>query len=228
MADIKISALPDGGEAVSTDDILVVRAGANRRVRPPLPFGPYADAAALQTAKAAATYPGRHAYVGSAAPYTIYTSNGATWAVGAIGPYATAAALETAFPAATNTGRFASVGSAAPYKLYSSNGAAWVPAVDVAGVLPTAPIQVTASRNIASTDNGLVLECTATATLTVPASLPAGFRCVVIPFGTTSVAFTGTTGNGAATTITRAASSNAAFGIMQRGSNANSYIVDGV
>jgi len=96
------------------------------------------------------------------------------------------------------------------------------------GSTPTPPVQVGSSRPLASTDNGLVLECTATATLTVPAGLPAGFRCVVIPFGTTSVAFTGTTGNGAATTITRAAASNAVFGITQRGSNANSYIVDGV
>ncbi|WP_367847011.1 hypothetical protein [Rhodoferax sp. WC2427] len=94
--------------------------------------------------------------------------------------------------------------------------------------LPTAPVQVGGSRPLASTDNGLVLECMATATLTVPAGLPAGFRCVVIPFGTTSVAFTGTTGNGAATTLTRAASGNFAFGITQRGSNVNSYVVDGV
>lgn len=178
MADIKISALTDGGEALATDDVLVVRAGANRRVRPPVPFGPYADGAALQTAKPAS------------------------------------AAL---------AGRTANIGSVAPYVTWRCNGSAWVDPS-----LPTAPVQVGGSRPLASTDNGLVLECTATATLTVPASLPAGFRCVVIPFGTMSVAFTGTTGNGAGTTITRAAASNAVFGITQRGSSATSYVVDGV
>lgn len=96
-------------------------------------------------------------------------------------------------------------------------------------VPPAPPTQIATSRALAISDNGLVLECTATVTLTVPASLPAGFRCVVIPFGTTSVGFTGAaTGNGSATTITRAADNNSMFGITQRGSNANSYVVDGV
>lgn len=97
------------------------------------PFGPYATPAALETAFPAASNPGRHGFVGSAAPYTVYTSNGAAWAIGALGPYTTAAALETAFPSASNMGRFATVGSAAPYKMYSSNGTAWVLAVDVGG-----------------------------------------------------------------------------------------------
>lgn len=138
--------------------------------------------------------------------------------------HATTAALQTALPAAANLGALALVGSAAPYARYMSNGSAWL---EVPEPNPVA-IQVATSRALTSADNGRVLEATATVTLTVPAGLPAGFRCVVIPSGTTSVAFSGAaTGNGAATTITRAAASNAMFGILQRGSSANSYVIDG-
>ncbi len=107
-------------------------------------------------------------------------------------------------------------------------GVQYLSAVSPVGSSPTAPVQVTESRALTSADHGKVLECTATATLNVPASLPTGFKCVVIPFGTTSVSFTGTTGNGANTTIARSAANNAMFGIVQRGSSATSYVVDGV
>lgn len=134
MGNTTIPALTDGGEALGTDSIPVARGGNDVRVRPPLPFGPYANLAALQTAyPASAALAGRHAYVGSAAPYSVYTCNGAAWSIGSIGPFASTAALQTAYPAATNTGRLASVGAAAPYAIYSSNGSAWVLAVDAAG-----------------------------------------------------------------------------------------------
>ena len=84
MADIKISALTDGGEALATDDVLVVRAGANRRVRPPVPFGPYATLAALIAAKPPTTaLTGRLGYYGSAAPYSFARCDGASWVDGA-------------------------------------------------------------------------------------------------------------------------------------------------
>lgn len=138
--------------------------------------------------------------------------------------HATTTALQTVLPAAANLGALALVGSAAPYTRYMSNGTAWL---EVPEPNPVA-IQVATSRALTSADNGRVLEATATVTLTVPAGLPAGFRCVVVPSGTTSVAFSGAaTGNGAATTITRAAAANAMFGILQRGSSANSYVIDG-
>ena len=87
---------------------------------------------------------------------------------------------------------------------------------------------VAASRALTAADDGCVLECTATVTLTVPVSLPAEFGCGVIPSGTTSVASDGTAlVNGATTTLTRAATSNPMFGIQQRLSSANSYVVTG-
>lgn len=83
MADIKISALTDGGEALATDDVLVVRAGANRRVRPPVPFGPYATLAALIAAKPPTTaLTGRLGYYGSAAPFSFARCDGASWVDG--------------------------------------------------------------------------------------------------------------------------------------------------
>lgn len=44
-------------------------------------FGPYADAAALESAKPAASNNGRLATVGAAAPYTLYASNGTGWTI---------------------------------------------------------------------------------------------------------------------------------------------------
>jgi len=90
------------------------------------------------------------------------------------------------------------------------------------------PLQVSGSRDIAATDNGQTLECTTTVTLTVPLGLPAGFGCAVIPSGTTSIASSGgTLLNGATTTLTRAASTNAIIAIVSRGSAADSYVVTG-
>lgn len=77
-------------------------------------------------------------------------------------------------------------------------------------------------------DNGNVLECTATVTITVPVGLPKGFRCTIIPSGTTTVASDGTALlNGATTSITRTALANAAFDLIGRASAANSYVVTG-
>lgn len=81
MADIKFSALTDGGQPVATDRMPGVRAGANVKIAPAVPFGPYADLAALQTAfPASVALAGRVAYVGGAAPYAIYRCDGAAWA----------------------------------------------------------------------------------------------------------------------------------------------------
>ncbi len=55
-----------------------------------------------------------------------------------------------------------------------------------------------ASRTLASTDNGMVLRCTAALTLTLPAAgtLPEGFNCMVVQFAANSpVTFSGTYSN---------------------------------
>lgn len=89
-------------------------------------------------------------------------------------------------------------------------------------------ITVGSSRALTSADDGKIIECTTTVTLTVPASLPSGFACVVIPSGTTSVASSGgALLNGATTTLTRAAASNAMFAIQSRASAVDSYVVSG-
>jgi hypothetical protein len=87
---------------------------------------------------------------------------------------------------------------------------------------------VAASRVLTDADNGKVLECTATATLTVPVGLKAGFRCTVLCSGTTSVASSGgTLLNGATSTLTRAVASNPAIDIIARASAQDSYVVTG-
>jgi hypothetical protein len=87
---------------------------------------------------------------------------------------------------------------------------------------------VAASRVLTDADNGKVLECTATATLTVPVGLKAGFRCTVLCAGTTSVASSGgTLLNGATSTLTRAVASNPAIDIIARASAQDSYVVTG-
>lgn len=96
---------------------------------------------------------------------------------------------------------------------------------------PNTPVvAVNSSRALTAADNGMHLECTATVTLTVPSGLPAGFRCDVIPNGTTSIATSGgALVNGAGTTLTRlaATAANAIVTIAQRASAANSYVVTG-
>jgi hypothetical protein len=95
------------------------------------------------------------------------------------------------------------------------------------------PARVTAepsSRVLTVADNGRVLECTATITLTVPDGLPAGFSCDVVTNGTTSIARNGTaTLNGAGTTLTRLASTatNRIVTIQKLASAAEAYAVTG-
>lgn len=89
------------------------------------------------------------------------------------------------------------------------------------------PAAVAASRSLSNADNGKVLECATTLTLTLPAGLEPGFACVVIPNGTTSIAVSGGASiNGAATTLTRAAATNRMFAIQSL-SSADSYVVSG-
>jgi hypothetical protein len=95
------------------------------------------------------------------------------------------------------------------------------------GFIDSGVLVVSSSRDLTSSDNGRTLECTATITLTVPATLPAGFGCAVIPSGTTSIASSGgTLLNGATTTLTRLATVNTMFAIVGR-HTANSYVVTG-
>lgn len=56
---------------------------------------------------------------------------------------------------------------------------------------------VAASRSIAITDNGMILNCTAGVTLTLPAvgTMPEGFNCMVVQTGTGQVTFSGTYNN---------------------------------
>jgi hypothetical protein len=90
------------------------------------------------------------------------------------------------------------------------------------------PLLVSSSRALLAADNGLTIECTTTLTLTVPAGLGAGFGVAIIPSGTTSVASSGgVLLNGATTTLTRAAASNALFAIQGRASATDSYVVTG-
>jgi hypothetical protein len=104
-----------------------------------------------------------------------------------------------------------------------NSGGAWEPSG------ASATIAVGASRPLTAADNGLTLECTAaTLTLSVPAGLGANFGCAVIPNGTTSIASSGgTLLNGATSTVTRAAASNAIFALVPRSSAVDSYVVTG-
>lgn len=89
---------------------------------------------------------------------------------------------------------------------------------------------VGANRTLTAADNGCVLECTTTVTLTVPVGLPKGFRCEILPNGTTSIARSGDALiNGAGTTLTRAAATaaNAVVSIVSRASAPDSYVVTG-
>jgi hypothetical protein len=88
--------------------------------------------------------------------------------------------------------------------------------------------EVASSRDLTNADNGKTLECTGTVTLTVPINLQSNFGCAIIPNGTTSIASSGgALLNGATSTLTRAAASNAVFAIVPRASAANSYVVTG-
>ena len=98
----------------------------------------------------------------------------------------------------------------------------------VAAVIPTEATLVGTTRALTNSDNGKILECTTTVTLTVPTGLTAGFSCIVIPSGTTSIASSGgALLNGATTTVTRTATTNAIFAIQGRASASDSYVVSG-
>ena len=100
--------------------------------------------------------------------------------------------------------------------------------VDGDGNTLYATTAVGTSRSLTDADNGRTLECTATVTLTVPIGLMTGFGCAIIPSGTTSIASSGgALLNGATTTLTRAAATNAIFAIVPRASASNSYVVTG-
>lgn len=82
----------------------------------------------------------------------------------------------------------------------------------------------------AATYSGMVLELTVAAVVTLSAGLPIDFGFAVIPpaSGNASVASAGgVLLNGATTTLTRSAANNAMFALVQRDTNANSYVVTG-
>lgn len=53
------------------------------------------------------------------------------------------------------------------------------------------------SRTIATTDNGMILRCNSAITLTLPTAgtLPEGFNCMVLQYGTGQITFSGTFSN---------------------------------
>lgn len=89
-------------------------------------------------------------------------------------------------------------------------------------------LAVTVNRPLSPDDNGNLLDCVnADLTITVPQGLPVGFSCLVIPGGTTTFASSGgTLLNGATTSVTRAAASNATVTILTRANNAG-YLITG-
>lgn len=87
---------------------------------------------------------------------------------------------------------------------------------------------VSASRSLTVADNGLILECAENVNITVPAGLPQGFRCKLIPNGTHDIISSGgTLLNGATTTVVRTSAANQTFEIIGRVSATNSYVVTG-
>jgi Collagen triple helix repeat (20 copies) len=81
-----------------------------------------------------------------------------------------------------------------------------------------------------ATYNGQVLEFTGAFTVTISAGLVNDFGFAAIPpaTGNATIASDGTaTLNGATTSITRAAAGNSMFGVQQRASNRNAYVVSG-
>lgn len=110
----------------------------------------------------------------------------------------------------------------------SDRGFVWSDGVNWQGA-QSLTVAVAASRDLTAADNGKTLECTNSGlTLTVPLGLGSNFGCAIIPNGTTSIASSGgTLLNGATSTLTRAASGNAAVAIIPRISAVNSYVVTG-
>ncbi len=98
------------------------------------------------------------------------------------------------------------------------------------GIVYNTVSTVSTGRALTDADDGKTLEVTTALTLTVPDGLRASFGCNVIPpaSGNVTIARSGTTLlNGGSSSLTRAAASNAMFGIQARASSANSYVVTG-
>lgn len=95
--------------------------------------------------------------------------------------------------------------------------------------VPGAQQVIDSSRNISAADDGLQLACVAAVTLTIPAGLSPRPSFIVVPppAGVVSLAVSGgALINGAATTITRARSSNVAVVVIGN-PDADTYGVSG-
>jgi len=106
--------------------------------------------------------------------------------------------------------------------------------IDVDSFSASVPVLVSANVTITSRNedeyDGKTLEFSGAYTVTLSAGLSVGFGFAVIPpaSGNASIASDGTVQlNGATTTLTRAAASNAAVAVIQRASSINSYVVTG-
>lgn len=78
--------------------------------------------------------------------------------------------------------------------------------------------------------NGALLEVTTALSITLSAGLPLGFSIIVIPPASGVVSIVSAGGvllNGMTTTITRSIVDNTTFAILQRATDANSYVVTG-
>ena len=93
-------------------------------------------------------------------------------------------------------------------------------------LLIAGPVTITGANQL--TYDGQCLEFSSAQTVTLSgAGLTLSFTCIPPSSGAASIAFaSGATGNGAATTITRTAASNAMFG-EQCGNAASTFVVSG-
>jgi len=93
-------------------------------------------------------------------------------------------------------------------------------------ILISGPVTITTATQ--STYDGQCLEFSSAQTVTLSgAGLTLSFTCIPPSSGNASIAFaSGATGNGAATTITRAAASNTMFGVQVR-NTASTFVVTG-
>jgi hypothetical protein len=89
------------------------------------------------------------------------------------------------------------------------------------------PTSVSANRDLAYTDHGKTLVCTAGITLTIPTGLPAGFSCAIVQSSASAVTIS-TSGGATLNNVsghTKTASQYAAVGIVNIGTNA--YLLTG-
>jgi hypothetical protein len=93
-------------------------------------------------------------------------------------------------------------------------------------ILIAGPVTITSANQ--ATYDGQCLEFSSAQTVTLSgAGLTLSFTCIPPSSGNASIAFaSGATGNGAATTITRTAASNAMFGVQVR-NTASGFVVTG-